>query len=171
MATPSSETEAQVVPEAARATIVIYSVITLMGVMAAASAKAYVDNSWELAILVLSSALALSLAHAWAGVLAQMLEHGRTLGKALILAELKFSALALGPAILSAICLLIFSLLMDDFEREVTFVLLVQVAVLFWAGESSARRKRLGGWTSFRWGMASAVVGLLIVTLKVVFGG
>lgn len=152
-------------------TIIIYSAITLLGVMAAATAKDYVDNAWDLSVLVIGSAAALAVAHAWAGVLAQLMVRHEHLDRRLITAEVKFSALALVPAALVVLDLLILSALIDSFDLEVTLAMLTLVALLFLAGYISASRMSLSVWTCLKWGTASGVVGLLVVLVKVAFGG
>jgi hypothetical protein len=152
-------------------TILIYSAITLLGVMAAATAKDYVDDSWDLSVLVVGSAAALAVAHAWAGVLAHVMVRHEGLGRSLIIAEVKFSGLAFLPAALVVADLLVMSLVVDSFDLEVTLAMLTLVALLFLAGYISASRMSLSGWICLKWGLASAVVGLLVVLVKVAFGG
>lgn len=152
-------------------TIILYSAITILGVMAAATVKGYLDNSWDLSLLIVGSAMALAVAHAWATVLAEVMVGGHHPNRDLIWEEGKLALLALLPAGVVVAVLFLMDLTAASFEVDVTVSMLAAVVILSLVGYLGSDRRGLGRWTSLKWGSASALVGLVSVLVKVVFGG
>lgn len=151
-------------------TILLYSSITILGVMAAAEINGDSENTWDLSLLVIGSAMALAVAHAWAKVLAEMMFGGHRPDRQLIWKEGRSGMLALVPALVVVVVLFLMDLTEASYETGVTVSMLAAVVVLFLTGYVGSFHRRLGVWTSLKWGSASAAVGLLAVFVKVGFG-
>lgn len=135
-------------------TILSYSAITILGVVAAATMKGNLDSSSDLGLLVIGSAMALAVAHAWATVLAEMIFGGHRPDRRLIWEESKLAMLAMVPALVVVVVLLLMDLAATSFsfETDVTVSMLAAVVILFLAGFEGAYSRGLGRWISFKWG-------------------
>ncbi|MCH9816225.1 MAG: hypothetical protein K0U64_07195 [Actinomycetia bacterium] len=150
--------------------VVIYAAITILGVISALTVKGYTDDAYELGAIVIGSTLALIIAHAWSEVLATAMFSRTPLSRDLLLHEFKFAAYMGIPAGLTVLLLLVMEFLSQSFDVAVLAVMLAIVALLFVAATVGSRRQEYGWGRSLAWGVASALVGLIAVVVKVVLG-
>ena len=148
----------------ARASLEIYGVLTLLGVLEAASDKAIVDSNAALAVLVAATSASIALAHAWSATIAESL-NGVALTRSLIMQELRFAAAFLLPAgVMSAICILTAPL--DDVALTITIEQDLLLGALFAIGFVGARHSGASWRRSLAWGAIDVSMGVLIVIIK-----
>lgn len=152
-------------------TLAIYAAITLLGVVAAASWKGLFVEESELIVIIIATALTVSIAHMWATVAAHRLVHGSALPRdewpleaRNVLAGLVVGLLAVGTFILSGA-------LGAELPGAVALTLLMLVGVLFVVGVVGGRREGRAWLPALGLGLLDSSIGIVILLAKVTLGG
>ena len=170
-----SETEPPVVPtiepgprqerRIQRTALAVYGAMTLIGVLEASTTQAVVDSILAVVVVVVSTSLAIVIAHAWSSVVAHRLVQGRQLSRERIGDELWFAGSFFVPAAIALASLVVFGIPENHLEAitNAQFALLI---FLFVIGVVGARRGGKGWWKSIGWGSIDVLVGFLVMMLK-----
>jgi hypothetical protein len=142
----------------ARIAGIVYSSLTLLAVVAAATAKGYVDTLGEYSFLVAVSAVGLFVAHFWSHVLGLRLTGD--LDREAVSHEAVDSSTVLVPAVVLLIAAAVTYLITGSLEVSVTVAMAVLTAGLFaftWLGTRA-----------LLWSLGTAAVGVVMIVFKVV---
>ncbi len=151
--------------------LAIYTSITLLGVIAAASWKGLFADDMELLVIIAGTTVTLAIAHLWATVAAHRLTHRRPLTPDERRHELRNAVAVLIVGTLAIVVLAISWRLGAELETSIRLTLGMMIAVLFVVGVVGARRSG-GSWLhAIGWGMADASIGIIVLILKILVGG
>ncbi len=142
----------------ARIANIVYASLTLLAVVAAATAKGYVSTLGEFTFVVLVSGVGLFIAHFWSHLLAQRLS--RTVTKDLARHEGAISATVLVPAVILIAAAAVGQLVSGTIDWAVTIAMLALTVLLFaytWLGTRA-----------LLWSLGTAAVAGLMTVFKVV---
>jgi len=153
-----------------RAAMAVYCLITLLGVVSAATSKSVADNSFELGVIIFGTTLTLMIAHAWATVVAHRLVQGHRLDRAQILTEFRHDLAFLVTGLFGLATLAVATLLTDDYARQVDNEQTMLVLALVVVGVVGGRRSGASWPRAIGWGLLDGAVGLFIVALKLTLG-
>ncbi len=154
----------------ADATLAIYTSITLLGVIAAASWKGLLSDERELFVVIVGTSITLAVAHAWAAVAAHRLVHSTALTADERRQELRGMAVILVVGAAASTTFGISALVIDNLDQSVQLTLLVLIVVLFLVGIVGSRRRGDSWPRAVGWGVADASIGLAVFALKVLVG-
>lgn len=154
----------------AETTMAIYTAITLLGVIAAASWKGLFVDEKELFVIIVGTAVTLAAAHGWSAVAAHRLVYSTKLTAGERRLELRGMAAILAVGGAATATFGISALLSDNLEQEVQLTLLILVAVLFIVGVVGSRRRGDGWLRAIGWGLVDASIGIAIFELKMLIG-
>ncbi|MGV1036334.1 MAG: hypothetical protein ACOYD0_04825 [Candidatus Nanopelagicales bacterium] len=147
-------------------TLVIYSSLTVFAVVAASTWKGTVKESGELILLIVASALAVAVAHGWAGLIEHRAGHSQS-RLSISVREVSGHILALLiPAALACAAILMSTLFDGSFEAAVRAALLLLTACFSIASGSLARRGGMSWPRSVGWAAGGMLVGVVLVLLK-----
>jgi len=152
------------------ATLAIYTSITLLGVIAAASWKSLFASESELLVIIISTSITLAVAHGWASVAAH-----RLIGRSALSAEdrhreLRAMGVILGVGSAATLTFIVTAIVSDTLNTSVRLTLTILTLVLFVVGVVGSRRRGSGWPRAIAWGLADASIGLVIIAIKVLVG-
>ena len=139
--------------------------MTLLGVLEAATTQAVVDSTLAVVVVLISTALAIVIAHAWSSVVAHRLVEGRQPSRERVADELWFAGAFFVPAGIALATIVVFGST-DDHSQAIGDAQFALLIFLFVIGLVGARRGGSGWWRSIGWGTVDVFVGFGIVMLK-----
>ncbi len=151
-------------------TLAIYTAITLLGVIAAASWKGLFVDEAELTVIIIATTVTVAVAHLWASVAAHRLVHRKPPSRAEWQKELRNGAAVLVVGGLAIAAFLIPGMFGTDLAGEVFTTLLMLIAVLFVVGVVGARREGRTWLVAIWIGLLDASIGIAILLVKVILG-
>lgn len=161
-----------VIPEAAdphvavkRTELTVYGAMMLLGIIEAALIKGVADSNVALAVVVITGALGIIIAHGWSSVVAHRLVDRQQLSREAIGTELWFAGSVALPAGL-ALAVLMITAPLEDFDLSALLTQVMMMSVLFVIGFVGARRTGSGLLGAFAWGTLDVGVGVLMVLVK-----
>ena len=152
------------------ATLAIYTSITLLGVIAAASWKGLFVDEPELLVLIIGTSVTLAVAHGWASIAAHRFVHRTRLSRLEKRQELRGTAVILVVGAAATATFVISTLATDTLDTSVRLTLGVLVAVLFVVGVAGSRRRNDSWPRALGWGLADASIGIVALVLKIILG-
>jgi hypothetical protein len=150
---------------AQRIALAVYGTLTVLGVIEATSFDEASLSVHVVLITVISTSLAIVLAHAWATVMSNRLVFGEQLTSASLVEELRFAAAFLIPTVIAVVVFVIAAafLPIDSCLISAEGALLL---LLFVLGVWGARRGGAGWSRAILIGVIDVGVGVLIVGIK-----
>lgn len=150
--------------------LAIYTSITLLGVISAASWKGLFSAYSEIFVIIVGTTITIAIAHLWANVAAHRLIYQRRLTAIQRHHELRNVAAILFVGLLAAAALMVSWQVTDDLEQAVRLTLGALVLVLFTVGLVGSRL-RGGSWlVSVGWGAVDASIGVVALVAKILVG-
>lgn len=153
-----------------RATMSVYSILTLLGVIVAAAWKSYATDVAELIAIVLGTSVAIVIAHAWASVFAHRAVRRSPYTRVDARDELLHVVSFLVPCGVVIGLSLILNTMRVDIDGIATIDALVLMGFLLIVGMIAARRTGSGWMRSILWGLADFSVGGIILLMKILVG-
>ena len=157
--------------DVARVAIVVYAIITTLGVVAAVTLKEFAKAEDEVIVSLVGASLAISVAHVWSTLMAHRLVHRTAPSRDLVNRELQ----VLGSYfVVTLMCVLIITAgvaLGMTFEGTVVLTEVVLIACLFGLGMVGARGAGAGWARSLGWGALDSSIGAAIILVKLLAGG
>ena len=150
---------------AQRIALAVYGTLTVLGVLEATS---FDDSHLTLHVVILtviSTSMAIVLAHAWATVLSNRLVFGDQLTSASLLEELRFAASFFIPTVVAVIVFTLACVILP-IDSSLLTAELALVLLLFALGVYGARRGGAGWPRALLIGLIDVCVGVLIVGIK-----
>jgi hypothetical protein len=157
--------------EVARVAITVYAVITLLGVLEAATLKKLAATEVDLIAVLVGASLAIAVAHMWSTVMANRLVHRVFTTGVLFRRELRVVGSYFLVTLLCVVTVLGGEALGMAFDETVRMTEGLLIAGLFGLGVLGARGSGAGWARSLGWGVLDASIGLAIVLVKVIAGG
>lgn len=154
--------------EVQRAAIAVYGLLTMLGVLEAASFEGPNGAPVDLHVLIMilfSTSIAIAFAHAWSSVVANRLVEQRMLNRQTVILELRFAGSFLAPTLISVVVILV-SYSVRDVATSIDYAQAALVLVLFCVGLVGARRSGLSWARALAWGGTDVAVAIVIVALK-----
>lgn len=148
--------------------MLVYSTVTLLGVVVASAIKGYIEGMGKLTMLLVGTALAVFVAHAWAGTLAEGMKEPGWPAFKLLPTELKTASLTFIPVAVGAVFGWVTYLISGSYEAGGTATAAGLALLLTAATVVSALRHKKTPGEIVAWSAASAVVGVLAVILKLI---
>lgn len=152
------------------ATLAIYTSITLLGVIAAASWKGLFASEPELLVIIIGTSVTLAVAHVWASIAAHRFVNRTRLTREERRQELRGMVAILAVGAAATVTFGLSSLAADSLNTSVQLTLGVLVGVLFIVGVVGSRRRGDSVVRAVGWGLADASIGIVALVIKVVLG-
>lgn len=150
-------------------TMVIYTAITLLGVIAAATWKNTFADEPELLVIIAGTTITLAVAHAWSAIVAHRIVHREGLTSRERSEELRSFLASCAVGAVAAVTLMVTWASWLDLDTSVRATSLALIAILFITG-MAASRKRGGSWLlAAAWGLLNASIGVVIFVAKILF--
>ena len=150
---------------AQRIALAVYGTLTVLGVLEATSFDEPSLTVHVVLLTVISTSLAIVLAHAWATVVSNRLVFGDQLTSASLLEELRFAAAFFIPTVVAAVVFTLAAVILPIDSCLLTAELAL-VLLLFGLGVYGARRGGAGWPRAILIGLIDVCVGVLIVGIK-----
>ena len=148
--------------------MLVYSTVTLLGVVVASAVKGYIEGIGKLTTLLIGTALAVFVAHAWAGTLGEGMKEPGWPGFKLLPGELRTASLTFIPVVVGAAFGWVTYLITQSYEATGTATSVGLALLLTSTTVMSALRYRKPVGEVVAWSAASAVVGVLAIILKLI---
>ena len=153
-----------------RATMEVYSILTLIGVIVAAAWKSYASDVAELIAIVVGTSAAIVIAHAWASVFAHRAVRRAPFTRADARDELMHVVAFLLPCAIVIGLSLMLNAMEFDIDGIATIDALVLMGFLLVVGTLAARRSGSSWLRAALWGLADFSIGGVILLLKILIG-
>ena len=148
----------------------IYTAITLLGVISAASWKGLFSAYNEIFVIIIGTTITVAIAHLWAGIAAHRLIYQSRLTPAQRRHEIRNALAIMAVGVIAALVLMQSWIITDSLESAVRYTLGALVLVIITIGVVGSRLRGAGWLKSLGWGLIDASIGIVALLAKVLLG-